>query len=72
LALIVSFQVEEIAEDKFDFATYCRNLVHCSLAEVFESLREPSQVGTRLQCGDGKTCHIYFYLKDAVADGEEQ
>jgi hypothetical protein len=72
LFLIVSFQVEERAEDKFDLATYRRNLIHCSLAEVFESLQTPSEVGTQLQCGDGKKHHIYFYIKDAVADGEEQ
>jgi hypothetical protein len=71
-ALIISFQVEERAEDKFDLASYRRNLIHSSLAEVFESLRTPSELGTWLQCGDGKKRHIYFYLKDAIADGEEQ
>ncbi|KAF8322955.1 uncharacterized protein EI90DRAFT_2936239, partial [Cantharellus anzutake] len=64
--------VEERAEDKFDLASYRRNLIHSSFAEVFESLRTPSKVVTRLQCGDGKEHHIYFYIKDAVADGEEQ
>jgi hypothetical protein len=28
------------------------------------------ELGTRIACADGKTQHVY--IKDAVADGEEQ
>ena len=39
---------------------------------MFESLIKPCEVGTQVHCGDGKEHHVYFHIKDAVADGEEQ
>ncbi|KAG9119492.1 hypothetical protein FRC07_005458 [Ceratobasidium sp. 392] len=51
---------------------YCGELLHCSLAHIFELLKTASSDGILARCADGYIRHIYPIIAAWVADWPEQ